>query len=113
MANRGETEEIREYEKLKGFAERLGINTSESENEIAIRLCDFVEADFNRKHYEPSQLVDLIIYLIIREDKTKQLSPQKSAKDILDARYARGELTKEEYLQMKKDIEGDEKDGNI
>lgn len=58
-------------------------------------------------------ILSLIIYLIIREDKTKQLSPQKSAKDILDARYARGELTKEEYLQMKKDIEGDEKDGTI
>jgi len=52
--------EIREPDKLKAFAERLGINTSGSENEIAIRLCDFVEADFNRKHYEPSQIVEAL-----------------------------------------------------
>ena len=52
--------EIKEPDKLKDFAERLGIDTSGSENEIAIRLCDFVEADFNRKHYEPSQIVDAL-----------------------------------------------------
>jgi putative membrane protein len=47
----------------------------------------------------------LVIYLIIREDRTP-LS-QKSAKAILNERYARGEITNAEYLQMKKDIEGD------
>lgn len=46
----------------------------------------------------------LIIYLIIREDKTKQLLSQKSADVLLDERYARGEITREEYLRMKKDI---------
>ena len=43
---------ISEYEKLRDFAARLGISTAGSENEIAIRLCDFVEADFNRKYYD-------------------------------------------------------------
>jgi carbon-monoxide dehydrogenase catalytic subunit len=52
--------EIKEPDKLKDFADRLGIDTSESENETAIRLCDFVEADFNRKHYEPSQIVEAL-----------------------------------------------------
>ena len=52
--------EIKEPDKLKDFAERLGINTSGSESEIAIRLCDFVEADFNRKHYEPSRIVEAL-----------------------------------------------------
>jgi carbon-monoxide dehydrogenase catalytic subunit len=52
--------EIIEYEKLKDFTERLGINTSGSENDIALRLCDFVEADFNRKYYDPSQIVDAL-----------------------------------------------------
>ncbi|MGQ9461201.1 MAG: anaerobic carbon-monoxide dehydrogenase catalytic subunit [Candidatus Bathyarchaeaceae archaeon] len=52
--------EIKEPDKLKNFAERLGIDTSGSENEIAIRLCDFAEADFNRKHYEPSQIVEAL-----------------------------------------------------
>lgn len=58
---KGETPfEIREYEKLKEFAERLGINTSGSENELALCLCEFVEADFNRKYYEPSEIVEAL-----------------------------------------------------
>jgi len=52
--------EIVEHGKLKDFAERLGIDTLGSQNEIAIRLCDFVEADFNRKYYEPSQIVEVL-----------------------------------------------------
>ncbi|UCF59244.1 MAG: carbon monoxide dehydrogenase, partial [Candidatus Bathyarchaeota archaeon] len=52
--------EIKEPGKLKDFAGRLGIDTSGSENEVAVRLCDFVEADFNRKHYEPSQIVEAL-----------------------------------------------------
>jgi carbon-monoxide dehydrogenase catalytic subunit len=51
---------INEYDKLKDFAERLGINTSGSKNELALRLCEFVEADFNRKYYEPSQIVEAL-----------------------------------------------------
>lgn len=52
--------EIKETNKLKEIAKRLGINTSGSKNEVAIRLCDFVETDFNRKHYEPSQIVEAL-----------------------------------------------------
>ena len=52
--------EIKETGKLKDFAKRLGIDTSGSENEIAIRLCDFVETDFNRKCYEPSEIVEAL-----------------------------------------------------
>ena len=51
---------ISESEKLKDFAERLGIATAGSANEIAVRLCDFVEADFNRKYYEPSHIVEVL-----------------------------------------------------
>ena len=55
---KGETPfEISEPGKLKNFAERLGVSTSGSARRIALRLCDFVEADFNRKYYEPSQIV--------------------------------------------------------
>jgi len=46
----------------------------------------------------------LIIYLIIREEKTLRDTSQKSANAILDERYARGEITKGEYQRMKKDI---------
>ena len=51
---------ITETGKLKTFAERLGIDTSGSEEEIASRLCDFAENDFNRKYYEPSRIVELL-----------------------------------------------------
>ncbi|MHA1261628.1 MAG: anaerobic carbon-monoxide dehydrogenase catalytic subunit [Candidatus Freyarchaeota archaeon] len=52
--------EIKEPEKLKAFAERLGVDTSGTIDEVAIRFCDFVEADFNRKYYEPSQIVEAL-----------------------------------------------------
>jgi carbon-monoxide dehydrogenase catalytic subunit len=50
--------EIKEPEKLKNFAARLGVDISGSDSEIAIRLCDFVEGDFNRKYNEPSEIVE-------------------------------------------------------
>ena len=52
--------EIKEPGKLNDFAERLGVSTAGSTNEIAIRLCDFAEADFNRKFDEPSQIVEAL-----------------------------------------------------
>jgi carbon-monoxide dehydrogenase catalytic subunit len=52
--------EIKEPEKLKSFAARLGLDTSTNLNEIAIRLCDFAEQDFNRKAGEPSRIVELL-----------------------------------------------------
>ncbi|NVM55683.1 MAG: carbon monoxide dehydrogenase, partial [Candidatus Helarchaeota archaeon] len=52
--------EIKEVDKLKTFAKRLGINTDGSTAEIATRLCDFVETDFNRKYDEPSKIVDAL-----------------------------------------------------
>jgi len=51
---------ISEPEKLRSFAARLGIDTSGSDEEIALSLCDFAEADFNRKYYEPSRIVELL-----------------------------------------------------
>ena len=51
---------IKEPDKLESFAQRLGVNTSGSAKEIALSLCDFVEADFNRKYYEPSQIVEAL-----------------------------------------------------
>lgn len=58
---RGQTPfQIREKDKLETFSRRLGIDTSGSVNEIALRLCDFAESDFNRKYYEPSQIVQAL-----------------------------------------------------
>jgi carbon-monoxide dehydrogenase catalytic subunit len=51
---------ISEPEKLKTFAQRLGVDTAGSEADLCLRLCDFVEADFNRKYDEPSRIVDYL-----------------------------------------------------
>ena len=46
-----------------------------------------------------------VIYLLFRQDgPLRGQSPEGSARDILDRRYARGELTKEQYEQMKRDL---------
>jgi carbon-monoxide dehydrogenase catalytic subunit len=50
--------QIKEPGKLKAFADRLGLETSASMEDLALRMCDFVEADFNRKYYEPSVIVE-------------------------------------------------------
>jgi len=58
---RGQTPfSIQEPEKLKVFAGRLGLDTSGADGEVAGRLCDFAESDFNRKHYEPSEIVEAL-----------------------------------------------------
>jgi carbon-monoxide dehydrogenase catalytic subunit len=45
---------------LKVFADRLGIGTSGTVKKTALALCDFVEADFNRKADEPSRIVEAL-----------------------------------------------------
>jgi carbon-monoxide dehydrogenase catalytic subunit len=58
---RGQTPfRITEPEKLKTFAQRLGVDISGSEGDIALRLCSFAEADFNRKADEPSLIVEAL-----------------------------------------------------
>jgi putative membrane protein len=58
-------------------------------------------------------IVFLILYLIMREDKRfvssagktqVEARTEKGPGDILDERYARGELTREQFMQMKEDI---------
>lgn len=46
----------------------------------------------------------LIVYLIVRESKGINAQPQKSSNAILDERYARGEITRDDYHRMKKDL---------
>ncbi len=47
----------------------------------------------------------LIGYLIIRGEETNIEESTEYAHSVLDERYAKGEITRAEYLQMKKDIE--------
>jgi carbon-monoxide dehydrogenase catalytic subunit len=49
---------IREPDKLRDFAGRVGVETSGEDREIVLRLCEVVEADFNRKGEQPSQIVE-------------------------------------------------------
>ena len=58
-------------------------------------------------------VVFLILYLILREDKRFvnsaskthiETKTEKSPSEILDERYARGELAREQFMQMKDDI---------
>lgn len=48
---------IAEPEKLKTFSQRLGLDTSGSNEDIALRLHDFVKADFNRPFTSESEVV--------------------------------------------------------
>ncbi|MCK9308605.1 MAG: anaerobic carbon-monoxide dehydrogenase catalytic subunit [Methanoculleus sp.] len=58
---------IAEPEKLRTFAGRLGIDTSGSNSEVALRLCDFVEEDFHRFTHEPSLIVERLAPLERKE----------------------------------------------
>lgn len=53
-------------------------------------------------------LIALIIWLVVNQsNRNKQIyqpPQQDSAIDILKKRYAKGEISKEEYEQMKKDL---------
>jgi carbon-monoxide dehydrogenase catalytic subunit len=51
---------IKESQKLKSFAARFGIDTTGPDKEIALRLCDYCETDFQRKYDEPSLIVDAL-----------------------------------------------------
>jgi putative membrane protein len=53
-------------------------------------------------------LIAVVIYWLVRgeKSKTKDRSPDETPIDILKKRYAKGEITKEEFERMKKDLEG-------
>ncbi len=48
---------IKEPDKLINFAQRLGVDTSGSTEEVALSLCDFVEKEFYKPAHEPSEIV--------------------------------------------------------
>ena len=53
-------------------------------------------------------VIGLLIYFIVQAQKTKGQTPtqNESPLDILKRRYAKGEIAREEYERMKKDLEG-------
>ena len=52
---------ISEPAKLRDFAARLGVDVSGDDADVALRLCDFCEADFNRKADQPSLIVEALV----------------------------------------------------
>ncbi len=51
-------------------------------------------------------LIIVGIFFIVRAIAGRKAGGEKSALDILNERYARGEITREEYNERKKDILG-------
>src|SRR5512139_2667685 len=51
---------IRDPVKLGAFAERFGIPSFLEPDDIALKLCNYLEADFNRKYDEPSYIVQTL-----------------------------------------------------
>ena len=52
-------------------------------------------------------VIGVVIYFFVQTQKTKGQTPtqNESHLDILKKRYAKGEITKEEYERMKKDLD--------
>lgn len=52
-------------------------------------------------------VIGLLIYFIVQAQKTKDQAPMQneSPLDVLKRRYAKGELAREDYERMKKDLE--------
>lgn len=47
----------------------------------------------------------LIMYLILRSEELGVKESRAYAQEVIDERYAKGEITRKEYLQIKEDIE--------
>jgi len=50
-------------------------------------------------------IILVVAYIVYRQIKSEKiLASGRSAEDLLAERYAKGELTREQYMQMKEDI---------
>ena len=49
-------------------------------------------------------IILVVAYLIIQGEKTEEKEIMSDAQKILDERYAKGEMTRKEYIQAKDDL---------
>jgi len=49
-------------------------------------------------------VIGVIVFLLVNALKKQDSEPRETPLDILNTRYARGEISKEEYERMKRDI---------
>ena len=49
-------------------------------------------------------IIFIFVYLIIQSGKTEEKEIMIDSQKIIDERYAKGEITRKEYLQIKEDI---------
>ncbi len=50
-------------------------------------------------------LIGVVIYFVVRGDKWMKKGGEESSLEILKKRYARGDITREEYNKIKKELE--------
>jgi putative membrane protein len=48
--------------------------------------------------------IAIVVYIIINSEKTEEVEVMSDAQKILDERYAKGEMTRDEYIQAKNDL---------
>ena len=49
-------------------------------------------------------IVLIVVYLIIHSEKKEEIEIMSDAQKIIDERYAKGEMTRKEYIQAKEDL---------
>jgi len=49
-------------------------------------------------------IVTIVVYLIINSEKIEEVEIMSDAQKIIDERYAKGEITRKEYIQAKEDL---------
>ena len=49
-------------------------------------------------------IILVVVYLIIHSEKTEEKEIMSDAQKIIDERYAKGEITRNEYIQAKDDL---------
>jgi uncharacterized membrane protein len=67
---------------------------------------------FTKLCYEAHVNIYMIMYLILREDKrllasrtSAEMKTERTPLEIAEERYAKGELSREQFMQMKEDLQ--------